>query len=124
MLLGAEVRRTVSTTAYTLVCYTTTAVALLLLCLATGTRLVGWSATAWWQIALLMVVAQLLGHSLSNRVVRTLGASVTSTAILLETPGATLIAAVWLGQLPPAASWPALLLILAGLGLVLRGERR
>ncbi|MDH6141744.1 DMT family transporter [Kitasatospora acidiphila] len=124
MLLGAEVRRTVSTTAYTLVCYTTTALVLLALCLATGTRLSGWSATAWWQIGLLMVVAQLLGHSLSNRVVRTLGASVTSTAILLETPGATLIAALWLRQLPPAASWPALLLILAGLGLVIRGERR
>ncbi|GAA1973818.1 DMT family transporter [Kitasatospora viridis] len=124
MLLGAEVRRTVSTTAYTLVCYTTTAVVLLALCLATGTRMNGWPPSVWGQIALLMVVAQLLGHSLSNRVVRTLGPTVTSTAILLETPGAALIAAVWLGQLPPAAAWPALLLILAGLVLVVRGGRK
>ena len=124
MLLGAEVRRTVSTTAYTLVCYATTAVVLLALCLATGTAMSGWSAGVWGQIALLMVAAQLLGHSLSNRVVRTLGPSVTSTAILLETPGAALIAAVWLGQLPPVAAYPAVALILLGLGLVVRAGRR
>ncbi|MFI9270516.1 DMT family transporter [Kitasatospora sp. NPDC052896] len=124
LLLGAEVRRSVSTTAYTLVCYTTTAVGLLALCLATGTPLGGWSAGVWGRIALLMVVAQLLGHSLSNRVVRTLGPSVTSTAILLETPGAALIAALWLGQWPPAAACPAVALILLGLVLVLRAGRR
>jgi len=124
MLLGAEVRRTVSTTAYTLVCYATTAVALLGVCLVAGTPLSGWSAGVWWQIALLMVAAQLLGHSLSNRVVRTLGPSVTSTAILLETPGAALIAAVWLGQWPPVAAYPAVALILLGLVLVARGGRR
>ncbi|MFD8701411.1 DMT family transporter [Kitasatospora sp. NPDC059648] len=124
VLLGAEVRRSVSTTAYTLVCYTTTAVGLLVICLATGTRLSGWSAGAWWQIVLLMVTAQLLGHSLSNRVVRNLGPSITSTAILLETPGAALIAALWLGQWPPAAAYPAVVLILLGLVLVARGGRR
>ncbi|GAA1409160.1 hypothetical protein GCM10009639_59500 [Kitasatospora putterlickiae] len=124
LLLGAEVRRTVSTTAYTLVCYTTTAAVLLVVCLAAGTPLSGWPAGVWWQIVLLMVTAQLLGHSLSNRVVRTLGPSVTSTAILLETPGAALIAALWLGQWPPVAAYPAVLLILAGLVLVARADRR
>ena len=124
VLLGAEVRRTVSTTAYTLVCYATTAVVLLAVCLAAGTPLAGWPAGVWWQIVLLMVTAQLLGHSLSNRVVRTLGPSVTSTAILLETPGAALIAALWLGQWPPVAAYPAVALILLGLVLVARGGRR
>ncbi|WP_078911194.1 DMT family transporter [Streptomyces sp. NRRL WC-3742] len=124
MLLGAEVRRSVSTTAYTLVCYATTAAGLLVICLATGTRLSGWPTGVWWQIVLLMATAQLLGHSLSNRVVRTLGPSITSTAILLETPGAAAIAAVWLGQWPPAAAYPAVVLILLGLVLVARGGRR
>ncbi|MGF1429444.1 DMT family transporter [Kitasatospora sp. LaBMicrA B282] len=123
MLLGAEVRRTVSTTAYTLVCYATTALVLLVVCLVGDVRLSGWSGQAWGQIVLLMVAAQFLGHSLSNRVVRTLGPSVTSTAILLETPGAALIAAVWLGQTPAPAAYPAVLLILLGLGLVVRGGR-
>ncbi|MCX5210945.1 DMT family transporter [Kitasatospora sp. NBC_00240] len=124
VLLGAEVRKSVSTTAYTLVCYATTSVVLLAICLVAGTPLAGWSGGVWWQIVALMVSAQLLGHSLSNRVVSTLGPSVTSTAILLETPGAALIAALWLGQWPPVAAYPAVALILLGLVLVARGGRR
>ncbi|MEU1626220.1 DMT family transporter [Streptomyces sp. NPDC020096] len=124
VLLGAEVRRTVSTSAYTFVCYATTAVLLLAVCLVSGASLgSGYGAQTWLKLAALTIAAQLLGHSLINRVVRGLGPSVTSTAILLETPGAALIAALWLGQTPPAAAYPALLVILAGLALVIRSER-
>jgi drug/metabolite transporter (DMT)-like permease len=123
-LLGSTVRRTVSTTAYTFVCYATTAALLLGTCLVSGTALTGFSGTAWLQIALLTGCAQFLGHSLSNRVVRTLGPSMVSTAILMETPGAALIAAVWLGQMPPVAVYPAVAIILAGLVVVVRGNRR
>ncbi|HEX5565684.1 MAG TPA: DMT family transporter [Streptomyces sp.] len=122
VLLGAEVRRTVSTTAYTWVCYTTTAVLLLAACLVFGADLGGYSGETWGKLVLLTVTAQLLGHSLINRVVRGLGPSATSTAILLETPGAALIAALWLGQAPPAAVYGALAVILVGLALVVRGN--
>lgn len=124
MLLGAEVRRTATTTAYTYVCYSTTAVVLLGACLVSGSALGGYDGKSWLKIAALTVVAQLLGHSLLNRVVRGLGPSTTSTAILLETPGAALIAALWLGQTPPAAAYPALGVILAGLALVILADRR
>jgi len=124
VLLGAEVRRTVSTTAYTYVCYSTTAVVLLAACLASGSALGGYDATTWAKLLALTVAAQLLGHSLLNRVVRGLGPSTTSTAILLETPGAALIAALWLGQTPPVAAYPALAVILAGLALVVLADRK
>jgi drug/metabolite transporter (DMT)-like permease len=124
MLLGSEVRRTASTTAYTYVCYSTTAVALLGACLVSGSALAGYDGGTWLKIAALTVVAQLLGHSLFNRVVRGLGPSTVSTAILLETPGAALIAALWLGQTPPAAAYPALAVILAGLALVILADRK
>jgi drug/metabolite transporter (DMT)-like permease len=124
MLLGSEVRRTASTTAYTYVCYSTTAVALLGACLVSGSALGGYDGRTWLKIAALTVAAQLLGHSLLNRVVRGLGPSTTSTAILLETPGAALVAALWLGQTPPAAAYPALGVILAGLALVILADRR
>ena len=45
----------------------------------------------------------------------------TSLAILFELPGAVLIAAVWLGVVPPPAVVPALVLIAAGLVVVIRG---
>ncbi|MDT0307685.1 EamA family transporter [Streptomyces sp. DSM 44917] len=129
VLLGAEVRRTTSTTAYTLWCYGTAAALLLAACLAAGVSLGlgggagGYPAETWLRLLALTAASQLLGHSLLNRVVRGLGPSVTSTALLLETPGAALVAAAWLGQAPPAAAWPALALILLGLALVVRAER-
>ncbi len=125
VLLGARVRSTVSTSAYTFVCYSTTAVLLLVACLVSGASVgAGYSADTWFKLILLTATAQLLGHSLLNRVVRGLGPSVTSTAILLETPGAALIAALWLGQRPPVGVYPALAVILAGLTLVILSGRR
>ncbi|MDW6060158.1 DMT family transporter [Streptomyces sp. FXJ1.4098] len=124
VVLGAEVRRTVSTTAYTYVCYGTTSVLLLITCLASGTALGGYSGATWLKLAALTVTAQLLGHSLINRVVKGLGPSITSTSLLLETPGAALIAALWLGQTPHAVAYPALGVILVGLALVVLADRR
>ncbi|GAB2590353.1 hypothetical protein GCM10027168_24360 [Streptomyces capparidis] len=124
VLLGARVREAVGTVPYTFVCYSTTAVLLLVVCLAAGVDLGGYDGGTWLKLALLTATAQLIGHSTLNRVVSTLGPSVTSTAILLETPGAALIAALWLGQTPPAAAYPALAVILAGLALVVHADRR
>jgi len=55
-----------------------------------------------------------------GQVLRTTSATVTSLAILLEMPGATIIAAVWLGQVPPLSLIPAVVLIFGGLVLVIR----
>ena len=44
---------------------------------------------------------------------------VVSLALLLEIPGAALIAAVFLGQVPPAGVFVGLALILAGMALVI-----
>lgn len=123
VLLGAEVRRSTSTTGYTFVCYGTTSAVLLVVCLLAGSSLGGYATGTWLKLLALTVASQLLGHSLLNRVVHGLGPSVTSTALLLEAPGAALIAALWLGQHPPAAGYVALAVILLGLVLVIRGER-
>ena len=129
VLTGERVRRELSTTGYTFLCYGTTAVVLLGACLVTGVARDGglgggYPAGTWLKLLVLTVASQLLGHSLLNRVVPALGPAVTSTALLLETPGAALVAALWLGQLPPAVAWPALALVLLGLAFVIRGEHR
>lgn len=116
--LGAEVRRSVSTTTYTLVCYATTALVLLAVCLLGHARLGGYPAGAWLKLLGLVAGAQLLGHSLFNVVLRTTSATVVALSILLEVPGAALIAAVWLGQVPRALDLPAAALLLAGIALV------
>jgi drug/metabolite transporter (DMT)-like permease len=124
MVVGNRVRQSVSTTTYTTVCYVTTALALLLACVIGGQQLAGYSAETWLKLALLTAGAQFLGHSLFNRVLRTTSPTVVSLAILFEVPGATLLAAVWLGQTPHAGAVPGLLLILAGVAMVVAGRDR
>lgn len=123
--VGAEVRRSVSTTVYTTVCYATTAVLLLVLVGVTHTRVVGFPATTWLCLAGLTVGAQLLGHSVFNRVLKTTSPTVVSIAILFEIVGATVLAALFLDEPPRLVALPAAVLIVAGVVAVIRaGERR
>lgn len=115
---GAEVRRTVSTTSYTTICYSTAAAGLLAGALLGGVDLWGYDGRTWLQLLALTLGAQLLGHTVFNLVLRTTSPTVVSLFLLLEVPGAAVIAAVALGQVPPLAAVPAGLLLLVGLGIV------
>ena len=118
--VGATVRETVSTTTYTTLCYATASVALLVTCVVGGQQLWGYPAGTWWALLGLTAGAQLLGHSVFNRVLRTTSATVVSVAILFEIVGATLLARLWFGERPPLAALPAAALIAAGVVLVVR----
>ena len=124
MTAGSEVRRSVSTTTYTLLCYATTAAVLLVVCLVFRQPLTGYDADDWLKLVALTLGAQLLGHSLLNRVLRNVGPTVVSMLLLLEIPGAAALAAAFLGQRPPALALPAALLLVAGLALVIRAGSR
>jgi len=124
MVTGGEVRRHVSTVTYTAVCYATTAIALLVSCVAARQALTGYSGGTWLRLAALTVGAQFLGHSLFNRVLRTTSPTVVSLAILLEVPGAALLAAVFLDQHPSWWAVPGVLLLLAGIGVVITARGR
>lgn len=117
----AEVsRRTVSTATMTMGLYASAAGLLLILCLVLRQPLSGYSARDWILIVLLTLTAQLLGHTLINRVLATTSATIVSLAILFEMPGATLIAALAIGQWPPWSIIPAVVLIFIGLAMVIR----
>jgi len=124
MAIGSEVRRSVGTTSYTTICYGTCALVLLAVCVVSGQPLTGYDSRTWLLLLALTVGPQLLGHSVLNRVLRTTSATVVALAILFEVPGAALIAAVWLDQIPPAAAVPALALLLLGIGLVISSRGR
>ncbi|MGQ0842604.1 MAG: DMT family transporter [Sporichthyaceae bacterium] len=124
MIVGQEVRRTVSTAVYTTVCYGICAATLLAVALAAGVQLGGYDGETWLRLIALTVTAQLLGHTLFNRVVGRVGATLAATVILLEVPGAALIAWWLLDQTPPPAALPAGALLLAGVYLVVRAEGR
>jgi drug/metabolite transporter (DMT)-like permease len=121
---GAAVRVKISTTAYTTVCYSSCALLLVLVCLVFRQPLTGYSGATWIKLAALTAGAQLLGHSLINVVLRSTSPTVVSLAILFEAPGAAIIAAVWLDQLPPVSALPGIAVLLAGLALVIRAGGR
>jgi drug/metabolite transporter (DMT)-like permease len=123
VLLGGRIRRTVDTTTYAATCYAVCAAVMLAVCVTVHLPLTGYSGLTWLGLAALTVAAQLLGHSLVNHVLRRIPVTVVSVAILAEVPGAALLAGVFLGQRPPAATLPGLLLILAGLVTTVRGRR-
>lgn len=120
--VGAEVRRTLPTSVYALVCYGVAAGALLVVCVVGRQPLVGsdYDATTW--LALLAMVAgpQLLGHTVVNRVLGTTSPTLVSVAILFEIVGAALLAWVAFDEVPPVSAIPAAILIGAGVVLVVR----
>jgi drug/metabolite transporter (DMT)-like permease len=122
--IGSAARTRLTTASYTAICYTICALLLLAVCLVGGVRLAGYTANSWLKIALVTVCAQLLGHTLINVTLRSTSPTVVSMVILLEVPGAALIALVWLHQRPPASAVPGLVLLLVGLFLVARSRGR
>jgi drug/metabolite transporter (DMT)-like permease len=85
--------------------------------------LVGFSARNWWLILAITVCAQILGHTLLNLVLSSVGPTVVSLAVLLEVPGALLVALVLLGQLPPLLALPGMAAVVVGVALVVRASR-
>ena len=118
--IGASARTKMTTASYTAVCYATCAVLLLGACLIGGVQIVGFSGNAWLKIVAVTICAQLLGHSLINVVLRSTSPTVVALVLLFETPGAALVAYLWLHQRPPLSAVPGLLLLFAGLVLVVR----
>ncbi len=121
-VLGSRARATTSTTTYTFVCYGTCAALLALACGVAGQPLAGYPLPQWGLLLLVTATSQLLGHSVFNHLLATTNPLVVSLALLLEVPGASLLAALLLGQLPPPAALAGLVVILAGMALVVLGN--
>lgn len=123
-LAGSKARATMDTGSYTTLCYSLTALLLLIMVWVSGQPIIGFPAIGWAGIIALTVVSQLLGHTIFNHLVVALGPLVVSMIILLEIPGAAILAGVFLGQSPPVGTYGGLALILGGLLAVVRGQSR
>ena len=86
--------------------------------------MVGFSTRDWVLIGVLTLLAQLLGHSIFNHVLRSTSPTVVSLALLFTVPLATIIAALLVRQTPSPAAIPALALLVAGIGLVIWARDR
>jgi drug/metabolite transporter (DMT)-like permease len=123
VLAGARARQRLSTSAYAVTAYTTCALVLAAAAVVVHVPLAGFSARDWLLFAAITFCAQLLGHTLFNQVLSSVGPTVVGLAILLEVPGALLVALVLLHQLPPLLAVPGLVAVVLGVALVVRGSR-
>jgi drug/metabolite transporter (DMT)-like permease len=123
ILAGARARQKLATSAYAVTAYGVCALALAVGALVVRVPLAGFSAHDWLLIAAITVCAQLLGHTLFNLVVASVGPTVVGLATLLEVPGALLVALVLLRQAPPPLALPGMVAVVAGVALVIRGSR-
>lgn len=117
-IIGSEVRRTVSTATYTTLCYGTCAIVCLVACVAGGLQLSGYDSRTWAGLIAVTVCAQLLGHSVFNHLLAVMSPTVVSLVLLLEVPGAALLAGLFLDDVPPFGVYVGLALIVTGLATV------
>ncbi|MEU7873228.1 DMT family transporter [Dactylosporangium sp. NPDC049140] len=123
-LLGERARASLATTTYASVCYGICAALLLVASLASSARLWGYTWETWIAIVAMTIGPQLLGHTLINYALHRVSATTVAVLLLLEVPGALVIAWILLGQLPAARTLPGIAVLLAGVAVVVLGARR
>jgi drug/metabolite transporter (DMT)-like permease len=107
---------------YITVTYSTAAVLLLCAAVLSGKPLTGFSSSTYALLLALAVVPQLVGHTAVNRSLGRLPAIVVSLAILGEPVGATILAAIFLGEEPTLTQLAGGLVVLTGVALGVRGD--
>ncbi|MEZ2390944.1 DMT family transporter [bacterium RCC_150] len=122
-LAGGKARQSMGTGTYTALCYGICAAIVAVLALSSGEPLAGFDAGGWLGILAITVCAQLVGHTAFNHLLATMSPLLVSMIILLEIPGAALLAALFLKEKLPAGTYAGLALILAGLAVVVVGQR-
>jgi drug/metabolite transporter (DMT)-like permease len=122
-LAGGKARQSMTTGTYTTLCYGMCAILVAVLAAFSSQPLMGFDAGGWLGIIAITVCAQLVGHTAFNHLLATMSPLLVSMIILLEIPGAALLAAVFLQETLPVGTYAGLVLILAGLAVVVAGQR-
>jgi drug/metabolite transporter (DMT)-like permease len=121
-MAGRRLRHTLALLPYIAVVYSVAAASLVATVLLSGQPLAGYTIQTYAMFVLLAAVPQLIGHSSYNFALRHLSATLVSVATLGEPIGATLLAALVLGEQPSLAVLLGGALVLGGMAFVILGE--
>ena len=118
-VIGRIIRQETSMITYTSITYTSASIVLLLTSILLGYNLVKYDASTWLYFVLLAVVPMLGGHSILNYLLRYIKASVITATVLGEPIGASILAAIILGEVLPIQSYIYIAITLIGIFIVL-----
>ena len=119
MLWGSKAMKSLETTTYTTICYGVCALTALPIAIISGSELIHFEAREWLILAGLILGAQILGHSMFNAALKRVPPEIVSLIVFFEVPVAAIIAQIFsIGNQPPGAIIPGIILILAGCTVV------
>ncbi|MEM4486178.1 MAG: DMT family transporter [Zestosphaera sp.] len=114
----------VSLTSYTVIVYASSSLTLGLYAMITGSSVSPSSATSWTYVILLALIPMLGGHTVMNYLLKKMKSYVVTSISLGEPPGATLLAAILLGQSVTMETIVGMVLVLTGITVVLHTSIR
>jgi drug/metabolite transporter (DMT)-like permease len=100
MLIGRKMRLKMDNLSYTTAVYSVSAIVLILALILRGEKVLGYTPQIYALFVALAVVPQLLGHSVLNYSLEVLPATVVSMALLGEPIGSTILAVIFLNEIP------------------------
>jgi len=118
LLIGRVVRQQVSWLAYVTPLYSVAALTALLAALVKGTPLLGYSWTMYGLCAGLALGPQVLGHGSFNYALQYVPAAIVGLLALLEPVGASILAYIFFGEVPPFTSIFGMVVVMGGVAVV------
>jgi len=122
-LIGRGVRQKLDLAAYIWLVYGVAAAVLLVWVAVTRQNLLNYGLLAFIWLIALGLVPQLIGHSAANYAVRSLSAAFVTVAILGESVGSTILAAIILKEIPVVLQIVGVVIIFLGIVLASQAER-
>ena len=124
MLIGRKMRLKMDNLSYTTSVYTVSAIVLILALILRGEKVLGYSPQIYVLFVALAVIPQLLGHSVLNYSLEVLPATIVSMALLGEPVGSTILAVIFLNEIPSTLEIIGGIFILLGIVISVLPERK
>ncbi|MFZ5518055.1 MAG: DMT family transporter [Candidatus Zhuqueibacterota bacterium] len=124
LLAGRKIRAVVDTFPYVTIVYSLTAVFLLLLTLASGAALTGYSGRNYLLFFAIAFFPQVIGHTSFNWALKYFSATAVSILLLGEPIGASILAVIFLGESLSLMKVIGGLVILTGVSIAIIAEGR
>lgn len=120
MIIGRSLRQRFSLILYTFIAYGSCTMVLLVMDILSGTPLTPYPAREWLLFVVMALIPTMIGHGFLNWDLKYLPASTVSVSVLGEPIGASILAGIFLNEMPAGLQIAGAVLILTGIYLFMK----